>query len=190
MTSAPEEGRGQAAAEGRRHHLGLVADSHGLFRPALETILQGVEVILHAGDVGSPEVLRQLRRLAPVTAVGGNVDANIPGFCLPAFEKLDLYGVRVLLTHVLGAPDYTLPEVAKVISAYRPRLVVHGHTHQPDFHFHNGVFYVNPGSCGPRRLDLPITCAILTVTERPGASEVAVAFHNVETGTHVWRRGQ
>lgn len=172
------------------HHVGLVADTHGLFRPALEALLTGVEMILHAGDVGSPEVLRQLRRIAPVTAVCGNADNSIPGFCLPGVEKLELFGLRVLLTHVLGAPDYTLPEVERAIAAYRPRLVVHGHTHHPDFHLQNGVFYVNPGSCGPRRQDLPITCAVLTVTERPGAEEVAVAFHNVETGTHVWRRGK
>jgi len=165
------------------HRFGLVSDTHGLFRPLLEEVLRGVEGILHAGDVGGPEVLRRMRRIAPVTAVSGNVDYAVAGLALPAFERVELYGLRVLITHYVGAPDFSLPPVAKAINTYRPGLVVSGHTHRPEIRRQEGILYVNPGSCGPRRLDLPIACAILTLTERSGAPKFVVTVHDLESGT-------
>src|ERR1051325_278520 len=88
-----------SAVEQRSHRIGLVSDTHGLFHPALPSVLEGVEEIFHAGDVGSAKVIESLKRIAPVTAVSGNVDMGIPGVVFPAFARRDLYGLRVLITH-------------------------------------------------------------------------------------------
>jgi hypothetical protein len=171
---------GEAAAS--RHRVGLVADTHGLFRPALEDCLRGVELVLHAGDVGSREVLKRLRRLAPVVAVCGNVDRAVMGLCLPEMELVELHGLRVVVVHAIGPPDFTTPALRKALDSFNPGVVLHGHTHRPDLRRAGGVLYVNPGSCGPRRLDLPIACGILTLTEQTGAPAVEARVLELHSG--------
>ena len=182
MSSPTRRTTRHTAAHGKIHRIGLVSDTHGQFHPALNTLLSGVEEILHAGDVGSPQVIESLSRIAPITAVSGNVDVGIPGLVYPAFARRDLYGVRVLITHYVGTPESPMPPVAEAIKVERPQLVLSGHTHKPFVEVRLGILYVNPGSCGPRRFRLPISCGVLTVKEGAGIAEAKVQLYDLETG--------
>jgi putative phosphoesterase len=134
--------------------IGVVSDTHGLLRPEVLTALAGVESILHLGDVGDAKILDALRKIAPVTAVRGNVDHE--GRCsrLPETEVLLIDGGYIYLLHDLGTLH--LDPAAAKFSA-----VLYGHSHKPTIWRHKGVLYFNPGSCGPRRFHLPITIGFL-----------------------------
>ena len=143
--------------------IGVVSDTHGLLRPEVAPALAGVERILHLGDVGKPSVLKALAKIAPVTAVRGNVDRE--GLCgnLPETEVLliedSLHGGRyVYMLHDLKTLHLD-PAAGKFAA------VLFGHTHVPNFYKKKGVLYFNPGSCGPRRFGLPVTVGLLTVNE-------------------------
>jgi putative phosphoesterase len=127
--------------------VGLVSDSHGLLRQSVVTALRGVELILHAGDIGKSAVLDGLRVVAPVIAVRGNVDRNFA--FLPNTELVSINGRLIHLLHDLSALDFN-PVSSRVAA------VVAGHSHQPRMHKKGGVWYINPGSIGPRRFKLPI----------------------------------
>lgn len=127
--------------------VGLVSDTHGLLRRSVVTALRDVELILHAGDIGEPEVLDGLRAIAPVIAVRGNVDRKFA--FLPKTELVSINGRLIHLLHDLSVLD--LNPVSSRIAA-----VVTGHSHQPRIHEREGVWYINPGSIGPRRFKLPI----------------------------------
>jgi putative phosphoesterase len=134
--------------------VGLIADTHGLLRPEVLDAFEGVERILHAGDVGSRDVLEGLGAIAPVTAVRGNVDA---GLDLPQVARCELAGVRVLVVHGdrLGSPT---PET--VAKRYTDTdLVVYGHSHQPVLARVGDTLVVNPGSAGRRRYRDPVSVA-------------------------------
>lgn len=133
--------------------IGVVSDTHGLVRPELLDALAGVTHVLHAGDVGSPEVLAALGRIAPVTAVRGNNDRAPWAMRLPAASTVTLHGVRIHLLHDRKALA-RVPDVA---------VVVAGHSHRPAVTEHDGVLFLNPGSAGPRRFALPVTIARLTL---------------------------
>jgi len=136
--------------------LGIVSDTHGLVRPELFTALAGVEHILHMGDVGKAAVLDELARIAPVTAVRGNTDHSGPTGELPETEVY-LAGKHYLyMLHDLHTLH--LDPAAATFSA-----VLFGHSHVPNFYHRKGVLYFNPGSCGPKRFDLPITAGLLTI---------------------------
>jgi putative phosphoesterase len=136
--------------------IGVISDTHGLLRPEVFGVFDGVDHILHAGDIGGEDVLVELRALAPVTAVAGNVD----GFrCGDAGEeaRVTLGGLRFYLTHVLDRPLRPRPEVLAALTAEPVDVVVFGHSHLP----HNekradGRWYFNPASAGPRRFDYPV----------------------------------
>jgi hypothetical protein len=138
--------------------IGVVSDTHGLFRPEITPALAGVERILHLGDVGKPSVLKALGKIAPVTAVRGNVDRE--GLCgkLPETEVLLIEGRYVYMLHDLNTLHLD-PAAGKFAA------VLSGHTHVPNFYRRKGVLYFNPGSCGPRRFGLPVTVGLLTVRE-------------------------
>lgn len=138
--------------------IGVISDTHGLLRPEAVKALQGVDHILHAGDVGDPGILDKLRGIAPLTAIRGNVD--VYGVCgtLPATEAVELGGRLFYLLHSLL--DLDLDPVAAGIAA-----VVSGHSHRPVIRKHKGVIYLNPGSAGPHRFDLPVTLAKVTVAD-------------------------
>ena len=136
--------------------IGVVSDTHGLLRPEVIPQLAGVERILHLGDVGDPEILKSLQRVAPLTAIRGNVDRSGPCGRLPETEVLLLEGHYLYMLHDVHAIH--LDPVAARFSA-----VLFGHSHQPGIRRHKGVLYFNPGSCGPRRFDLPITIGMMTV---------------------------
>jgi uncharacterized protein len=150
--------------------VGLVSDSHGLSDPKLPALFAGCALILHAGDVVKPAVLSALEALAPVRAVRGNNDLD-PAFArLPETAILTLGRFTALLVHDLGPRDRPHPPIRKLLARERPRLVIHGHSHRPGSAVVDGVFFLNPGSAGPRRFSLPRTAALLEVTE------AAVAF--------------
>jgi len=136
--------------------IGVVSDTHGLLRPEVATALAGVERILHLGDVGKASVLEALEKIAPVTAVRGNVDRD--GACgkLPETEVLLLEGRYIYMLHDLKTLHLD-PAAGKFAA------VLFGHTHVPNFYRKKGVLYFNPGSCGPRRFELPVTVGVLTI---------------------------
>ncbi len=141
--------------------LGVISDTHGLLRPEALAALAGVDRILHAGDVGAPEVLDLLGRIAPVEVVRGNVDQGAWAELLPATTTVEIEGKFLYLLHDLGQLD--LDPRAAGLSA-----VVYGHSHKPKVETHDGVLYLNPGSAGPRRFHLPVAVARLDV--RPGGA--------------------
>ena len=136
--------------------IGVVSDTHGLLRLEVARALAGVERILHLGDVGKPSVLKALAKIAPVTAVRGNVDRE--GLCgnLPETEVLLIEGRYVYMLHDLKTLHLD-PAAGKFAA------VLFGHTHVPNYYRRKGVLYFNPGSCGPRRFGLPVTVGLLTV---------------------------
>lgn len=136
--------------------VGVISDTHGLLRDEAVSALRGAELILHAGDVGSADVLERLRALAPVVAVRGNVDTAPWAAALPETDVVDAGGVRFYMLHVLESLD--LDPAAAGVSA-----VVFGHSHKPLAEMRRGVLYLNPGSAGPRRFGLPVTVARLTI---------------------------
>ena len=136
--------------------LGVISDTHGLLRSEAVEALRGSDRILHAGDVGAPEILDALAQIAPVTAVRGNVDGEPWARTLPETEVVEAGGVSVFILHNLGQLDLK-PEAAGF------RVVVYGHSHQPRIEEKNGVLYFNPGSAGPRRFHLPVNVGKLVI---------------------------
>ncbi len=136
--------------------IGVISDTHGLLRPEVAPVLKGVKRILHLGDVGKPSILKELEKIAPVTAIRGNVDRE--GLCskLPETEVVLVEGLYLYMLHDLKTLHLD-PAAGKFAA------VLSGHTHVPNHFTKNGVLYFNPGSCGPRRFELPITVGLLTV---------------------------
>ncbi len=143
--------------------IGLISDTHGRLRNEVFELFEGVELILHAGDVGSPDLLVELETIAPVTAVYGNTD----GFALRARTRdvavLELEGHRVVVLHgdQLGSPT---PEALRR-SQPEARVIVYGHTHRPLVDESDGILVVNPGSAGAARFGIPPSVGILTLDE-------------------------
>lgn len=145
--------------------VGVISDTHGLLRPEAIEALRGSSHILHAGDVGTPEILEKLRAIAPVTAVRGNVDRGAWASKLPLSDVVEIEGVSIYMLHVLAELDLK-PEAAGL------GVVVYGHSHMPSSEVKEGVLYFNPGSAGPRRFKLPITVGRLVVENRGVRGEI------------------
>ena len=141
------------------NRIALVSDTHGLLRPDVVTGLAGVTKILHLGDLGAPDVLEGLARIAPLHAVRGNVDRGGWAQALPETDVVDAFGHRVYLIHDLAQLDLD-PGAAGV------EMVLYGHTHEPRADERDGVWYVNPGSIGPRRFQQPVSYAFLDAALR------------------------
>ena len=139
--------------------IGVISDTHGLLRPEAVERLAGVDHIIHAGDIGRPEVIAELRRIAPVTAVRGNVDRDDWAARYPHTELVKLGGRFFYVLHNVAELD--LDPIAAGID-----VVVSGHSHQPRIETVDGVLYLNPGSAGPRRFSLPIALATLDVSAK------------------------
>ena len=152
--------------------VGILSDTHGLLRPEAAEFLRGCSHIVHAGDVGGPEILDRLRGLAPVTAVRGNNDQGRWAEALPRWEFLELHGVALYVLHDLA-------ELAIEPAAAGVRVVVSGHSHRPLVTERNGVLYVNPGSCGPRRFRLPVAAGELLVD---GSASFQARIVELESG--------
>ena len=141
--------------------IGLISDTHGLLREEAVVRLEGSELIIHAGDVGKPEILEALRRIAPVVAVRGNIDHDES---LPLTAAVEAGGRRILVLH-------NLAELALDPAAAGFHAVVSGHSHRPARIECNGVLYINPGAAGPRRFRLPVTVALLDAKAQPPTVE-------------------
>ena len=134
--------------------VGLISDTHGLLRPEALRALRGVDFIVHAGDIGSPDVLEALADLAPLTAVRGNNDTADWAAHVPLRNTLAVGGVRIHVVHEMAhLKGHALQEGT--------RAVVYGHSHRPAIELKDGVLFVNPGSAGPRRFKLPVTVALM-----------------------------
>ncbi|SMF83379.1 hypothetical protein SAMN06265365_14931 [Tistlia consotensis] len=143
----------------------VISDTHGLLRPEAVERLSGVERILHAGDIGRPEVIEELETLAPVTAVRGNVDLGDWAEAFPETAVVQCAGRSLYLLH--DVKQLALDPAAEGIE-----VVISGHSHKPRIETEGGVLYLNPGSAGPRRFSLPIALAILELG--PGAPRAEI----------------
>jgi putative phosphoesterase len=139
--------------------IGVISDTHGLLRPEALAALHGSQYIIHAGDVGDPQILDKLSAIAPVTAVRGNVDHGAWAQKIPATNVLEIGEVSIYVLHSLQELDLK-PEAAKFAA------VVYGHSHVPKQELKKGVLYFNPGSAGPRRFKLPVSVGRLTIEDR------------------------
>jgi len=148
--------------------IGLISDTHGLLRPEALDALRGSQLILHAGDVGDPAILTTLRSIAPVVAIRGNVDTELWASVLPTTELVTAAGVNIYMLHNRESLDL-VPEAAGF------NIVLSGHSHKPAQEWRREVLYINPGSAGPRRFQLPITVARLDLRSEPwGVAIVAL----------------
>ena len=138
------------------HELGIISDTHGLMRPEAVNALAGVTLIIHAGDIGTPEVLDALRAIAPVVAIRGNNDKGNWAQALSETEVVEVGGVALYVLHDVNALD--LDPVAAGFHA-----VISGHSHRPGMAKRQGVLFLNPGSAGPRRFSLPVSVARLVI---------------------------
>ena len=144
--------------------VGLISDTHGLLRPEALRALEGSDLIIHAGDVGKPEILDDLRALAPVVAVRGNVDHGEWASALPLTAAAEAGPAVIYVLH-----DVQQLDVDPVAAGFH--VVVSGHSHKPSRTERGGVLYINPGSAGPRRFKLPVTVARLDLRQSPWAVE-------------------
>jgi uncharacterized protein len=140
--------------------IGLISDTHGLLRPEAAEVLCGSELILHAGDVGKADILDELRTIAPVIAIRGNVDTAPWCSSLKEMELVQTNTATFYLIHNIGDLDLN-PSAAGI------HIVLFGHSHQPVQYEKDGVLYINPGSAGPRRFNLPISLARLDLAATP-----------------------
>lgn len=157
----------------RALRVGVLSDTHGQLDPGVLQFFAGVDQILHAGDIGRAWLLVELEAIAPLTAVSGNVDLDLP---YRETERLTLGDRSVLLRHIVTPPQAGLPADLPFDGA-RPDLVVFGHTHRPFFGRHNGIWYLNPGSAGPARFNLPRTVAVLELEN----GSMTPRFFNLDT---------
>jgi putative phosphoesterase len=152
-------GTSQAMANAMKR-IGLISDTHGLLRKEAVEALLGSELILHAGDVGKPEILEELKKVAPVVAVRGNVDTEPWAKALPETAVAEVTATLIYVLHDVNALDLN-PATSDF------HIVVSGHSHKPGKTEREGVLYINPGSAGPRRFQLPVTVARLNLSRIP-----------------------
>lgn len=145
--------------------IGVISDTHGLVRPEAIDALAGSELILHAGDIGKPDVLEKLRSIAPVIAVRGNNDKGEWVEAIPERETIQIESVSIHLLHIIQ-------ELSIVPQSVGIHLIISGHSHKPLIQERDGVLYLNPGSAGPRRFKLPVSIAQLRICDRQVEAEI------------------
>jgi uncharacterized protein len=149
--------------------IGIISDTHGLLRTEAIKHLARTDHIIHAGDIGAPEVIEGLRRIAPTTAIRGNIDTGEWAMDYPDTKLVALGGRALYVLHNLNKIELD-PAVSGI------DVIISGHSHHPKIETKNGILYVNPGSAGPRRFNLPIALAILMLSDRtilPRIQEIA-----------------
>jgi uncharacterized protein len=149
---------GLMSANERVLEIGVISDTHGLLRPEALAQLRGSGLILHAGDIGTPQVLDELHRLARVIAVRGNNDRGGWARRLPERQMVEVSGISIFMVHDVNDIDATPVERSW-------NVVITGHSHRPLIERHDGVLFLNPGSAGPRRFKLPVTVARLRIEQ-------------------------
>jgi uncharacterized protein len=145
--------------------LGVISDTHGLIRPQALAALAGADLIIHAGDVGSPEVIEHLRKIAPTFPIRGNVDTAAWAASLPSTDIVAAGDLLFYVLHDIGDLDLDPPTAGFA-------AVVYGHSHRPSIETRDGVLYLNPGAAGPRRFRLPVTVARVKVRGRELQPEI------------------
>ncbi|HWF46532.1 MAG TPA: metallophosphoesterase family protein [Bryobacteraceae bacterium] len=153
--------------------IGLISDTHGLLREEALNALKGSDLIIHAGDVGKPEVVERLKEMAPVVAVRGNVDQGAWASALPLTAVAEAGPVIMYVLHDLQQLDID-PAAAGF------QFVISGHSHKPVCTQRSGVYYVNPGSAGPRRFQLPITVGMVDLNQSPWSIEFKELANDVK----------
>ena len=149
--------------------MGVISDTHGLLRPEAVAALEGMDAIVHAGDIGGAEILDALRRMAPLVAVRGNNDRDAWAASLPEIAKMEIGGTRIWVVHDLKA-------LAEDPASANVSIVISGHSHCPRIERRAGLLLLNPGSAGPRRFSLPVAVARLYLAPaRPRAEIVELA---------------
>lgn len=136
--------------------IGIISDTHGLLRPEALKVLRGSEHIIHAGDIGAPEIIPTLEKIAPVSAIRGNIDREPWARRFPETQVVELAGIHIYVLHDVHALDLN-PKVAGFAA------VISGHSHQPKQEVKDGVFFFNPGSAGPKRFRLPVSVGRLEI---------------------------
>jgi len=149
--------------------VGVISDTHGLLRPEAVELLRGSEHIIHAGDIGSPEIIPALEKIAPVTAIRGNVDTQPWARRFAETEVVEVAGLHIYVIHDVNALDLN-PRAAGFAA------VISGHSHQPKQEMKDGVLYFNPGSAGPRRFSLPVSIGRLEL----GRQGIQGSLHTLE----------
>lgn len=139
--------------------IGVISDTHGMLRTEVPRIFKGVDMIVHAGDIGSTDVLKALETIAPVTAVSGNMDGTVISAFLNDHEDFEFKGFKFHLLHDLA-------QLSINPKSHGIHMIISGHTHLPEIRREDGVIFLNPGSAGPKRLKKPISLA--KVTSRDG----------------------
>ena len=145
--------------------IGVISDTHGLLRPEAKIQLAGVDHIIHAGDIGGPDIIPTLGEIAPVTAIKGNIDQAAWANAFADQEILDIASHRIFILHNRNELD-EFPGPAGF------DIVVSGHSHKPSIETVGGILYLNPGSAGPKRFNLPITVGLLTMDEKTVCGEI------------------
>ena len=146
----------------RAIRIGVIADTHGLFDPAIRRHFKGIDHILHAGDIGDQSVIEQLEQIAPVTAVSGNVDDDEQGE-FPSEAVIELAGRRIALRHILYEGGKLTRDGRAFLDREQPDICIFGHTHQPKVEWFGKALLFNPGSAGPKRFKLPRGIGVITV---------------------------
>lgn len=161
--------------------IGVIADTHGLFDSSLIEHFAGVTVILHAGDIGDPAVIRQLRRIAPVIAVSGNVDA-FEQSAFPRQRVVRRAGVTIAIRHILFERGRLTDEAREWLDSVQPHICIFGHSHRPTIDRHGSTILFNPGSAGPRRFSLPRGVGVLTIDNSQITPALIRLKESVESG--------
>src|ERR1700732_4524013 len=145
--------------------VGVISDTHGLLRTEAVELLRGSEHIIHAGDIGDPEIIPKLEKIAPVTTIRGNVDTQPWTRQFAETEVVELGGLHIYVIHDANALDLN-PKAAGFAA------VISGHSHKPKQEVKDGVLYLNPGSAGPRRFNLPISVGKMVITGGKVSAEI------------------
>lgn len=147
--------------------VGLISDTHGLMRPQALHALEGADFIVHAGDIGKPDILDQLHAIAPIATVRGNNDTAPWATRMPMTLNLEIGGVAIHVLHDLKKLDADLTQGSC-------QVIVSGHSHRPSLHCREGVLFVNPGSAGPRRFTLPVSLAWMEITDGKPKAQIVM----------------
>jgi putative phosphoesterase len=153
----------------KTHVVGVISDTHGLLRPTALDALRGSDAIIHAGDIGDPQIISELQQIAPVTAIRGNIDSEPWAQTLPETSFLEIGGKLIHILHDLKHLDVD-PKAAGFAA------IISGHSHKASIETRKGVLYFNPGSAGPRRFNLPISVGKLILREGRNASAETITL--------------
>lgn len=145
--------------------IGVLSDTHNNLHESIPDLFEGVDLILHAGDIESNQLLIQLQKIAPVMAVRGNMDPIFLPDSLPLFRVVRLSGKRILVTHRVGNPQRPPQSLRERLQQVRPDVVVFGHTHHPFHERIDGVLFFNPGTAGKMRHGHPLSVGFLEITD-------------------------